>query len=139
MSEAEVKELLHGPAVANARDRKGDGGAFYQHCRQKGVWPFMVSDLDPLTQSDMFTPFMPVQNVTPDYPPTFLIHGTEDTDVPYEQSLLMAREFEAHGVPHVLRTVEGGEHGLAGAAPEEVNKAYEAALRFLNEYMNDGI
>ena len=40
---------------------------------------------------------MPVKHVTPDYPPTMLIHGTEDTDVPYEQSVMMAEQFKVHG------------------------------------------
>ena len=32
---------------------------------------------------------MPVKNVTAAYPPTVLIHGTADTDVPFEQSQLI--------------------------------------------------
>ena len=33
--------------------------------------------------------------VSIDYPPTLLIHGTNDTDVPYEQSTMMAAEFKS--------------------------------------------
>jgi dipeptidyl aminopeptidase/acylaminoacyl peptidase len=78
---------------------------------------------------------MPVKNVTGEYPPTMLIHGTADTDVPYEQSVLMAEQFAAHSVPHELVTLEGGEHGLAGAKQEEIDGAYEAALRFVKRHL----
>jgi dipeptidyl aminopeptidase/acylaminoacyl peptidase len=33
---------------------------------------------------------MPLKNVTPEFPPTVVIHGTADTDVLFEQSKLMA-------------------------------------------------
>ena len=95
----------------------------------------MVSDFDPLTQPEKFDPFMPVRNVTSDYPPTMLIHGTNDTDVPYKQSELMVEQFKKHGVAFELEPLVGGEHGLGGANPEDINKAYEAALRFLNKHM----
>ena len=75
-----------GPAVADARERKGDGGIFYNYCRQSGLWPKAVSGWDPRKESEKFFPFMPVKNVTREYPPTVLIHGTADTDVPLEQS-----------------------------------------------------
>ena len=68
-----------------------------------------MSGWDPHSETAKFFPFMPVKNVTRDYPPTMLIHGTDDTDVPYEQSLLMAEQLKMHGVPHELVTIEGGE------------------------------
>ncbi len=77
---------------------------------------------------------MPVRNVTADYPPTMLIHGTEDTDVPYEQSVMMAEQFKAHGVEHELVTVTGGEHGLGGGDPAVIDAAYESALAFVQKY-----
>ncbi|MCZ6671487.1 MAG: prolyl oligopeptidase family serine peptidase [Verrucomicrobia bacterium] len=43
------------------------------------------------------------------YPPTLMIHGTNDTDVPDEQSVMMAEQFEQHGVPHKLISIENGE------------------------------
>lgn len=80
----EAWRQVSGPAVADARDRKGDGGAFYNFCRQTGQWPKAVSGWDPRGESDNFVPFMPLRNVTASYPPTVLIHGTADTDVPFE-------------------------------------------------------
>ena len=78
---------------------------------------------------------MPVKNVTTDYPPTLLIHGDQDTDVPHEQSVQMAAEFKKHGVSHELITVRGAEHGLAGGEPPAVEAAYRAAAGFLKKQL----
>ena len=107
---------VSGPPIADSRHRKGNGGSFYQYCRQTGTWPKSVSGWDPHTQADKFVPFMPVRNVTDEYPPTLLIHGTADTDVPYEQSVMMTRELKKHEVPHRLVTIQNGEHGLASGS-----------------------
>jgi acetyl esterase/lipase len=135
MTREEALRQVSGPPIADARDRDGDGGAFYQHCRQHGLWPQQVSGWDPHAETEKFYPFMPVKNVTSDYPPTLLIHGTVDTDVPYEQSLLMAEQLERHGVPHELVTIEGGEHGLAGGDPARIDAAYESARAFVKRHL----
>lgn len=131
MSREEALAQVSGPPIADSRERKGDGGAFYQHCRQYGIWPQEVSGWDPREEEDKFVPYMPVRNVTPDYPPTLLIHGTADTDVPFEQSERMARRLRENGVEHELIAVPGAEHGLAGGDPALVDAAYEAALEFV--------
>ncbi len=64
-----------------------------------------------------------------------LIHGTADTDVPYEQSTMMAAALAEHDVPHELVTVEGAEHGLAGADRATVEAAYADALAWLSRYL----
>lgn len=122
---------VDGPPISDSRERKGNGGIFYQYCRQQGIWPREVSTWDPKEEAERFFPYMPVKNVTEDYPPTLLIHGTDDTDVPYEQSVMMAEQFREHGVEHRLITVEHGEHGLAGAAPADIDAAYEEAIAFV--------
>ena len=66
---------VSGPPVSDSRDRKGNGGLFYNYCRQRGIWPKEVSGWDPHTEPEKFQPYMAVRNVTPDYPPTLLIHG----------------------------------------------------------------
>lgn len=141
LSEAEARALVSGPPVANASDRKtADGktiqaGPFYQFCRQHGSWPKEVSGWDPRRESAKFNPFMPVKNVTADHPPTMLLHGTADTDVPYEQSVLMAAEFKKHGVVHELRTLQNGEHGFGGADPAAVEKAHHDAIEFTKKHL----
>ena len=131
MSRGEAMAQVSGPPISNAADRAGDGGAFYQHCRQHGIWPSQVSGWDPRSQAEEFLPYMPLRNVTPDYPPTLLVHGTEDTDVPYEQSALMAEEFRRHGVRHELMTFDDAEHGLGGTRSQASARAYSAAVAFL--------
>ena len=135
VSAEEAYRQVTGPPVSDSRDRDGNGGIFYEYCRQQGLWPKEVSGWDPHTQTEKFFPFMPVKNVTKDYPPTMLIHGTEDTDVPYEQSLMMAEEFKKHGVAYELVTIPGGEHGLAGGDPQLIAKAYDDTLAWVNRYM----
>jgi acetyl esterase/lipase len=127
----EAWRQVSGPAVADARERKGDGGVFYQFCRQTGLWPRAISGWDPHREAEKFSPYMPVKNVTADYPPTVLIHGTADTDVPFEESKTMAREFEKHGVQFELHTIAGAEHGLAGGKPDEIADAYRKAFEFV--------
>lgn len=122
---------VDGPPVSDSRERDGNGGIFYQYCRQQGIWPQEVSTWDPQEEPERFFPYMPVKNVTEEYPPTLLIHGTEDTDVPYEQSVMMAEQFREHGVEHRLISVENGEHGLAGADPAEIDAAWEEAIAFV--------
>jgi len=138
MSEGQARQQVSGPPIANSRDRDGNGGAFYQFCRQRGIWPQEVSAWDPHRESEKYGPYMPVRNITREYPPTLLIHGTEDTDVPYEQSVMMAAEFEKHGVDHEFITIMGGEHGLGGGDPERIDAAYKRAFSFVHERLREG-
>lgn len=131
----EAEAQVNGPPIANEEERQGNGGIFYQHCRQHGLWPLAVSGWDPLTEAAKFRPYMPVCNVTMEYPPTMLIHGIEDTDVPCEQSQMMAEQLMAKGVEHELITVAGAEHGLSGGDSALVDAAYQSALDFVNRHM----
>jgi dipeptidyl aminopeptidase/acylaminoacyl peptidase len=135
MSSEEAHRQVSGPPVSDDRDRQGDGSAFYQHCRQLGIWPREVSGWDPRTEAARFHAFMPLRNVTKDYPPALLIHGTDDTDVPYEQSMLMAEEFIKHGLEYEFISIPGGEHGLAGGDPHRIDAAYDSALAFVKRHL----
>jgi dipeptidyl aminopeptidase/acylaminoacyl peptidase len=76
-----------------------------------------------------------VRNVTPDYPPTLLVHGTNDDDVPYELSAAMAKELARHKVPHELITVRGAGHGLSGGDRKEVADALARAVAFVRKQL----
>ncbi|MFP6766248.1 MAG: alpha/beta hydrolase [Planctomycetaceae bacterium] len=131
----EAWQQVSGPPVSDARDRKGNGGAFYEFCRRKGIWPTAVTGWDPQREAKKFHPYMALKNVTRDYPPTVLIHGTADTDVPCEQSAMMAAQFARHSVPHLMLAVPDGEHGLAGADPETIETVNRRGLTFLETHL----
>ncbi len=135
LSEGEAFKQVSGQPISDSRQRKGDGGAFYQYCRQQGTWPKAVSGWDPKKEPEKFFPYMAVKNVTADYPPTLLIHGDKDTDVPYEQSAMMAVELKKHEVEHRLVRLEGGEHGLAGVDPKIISQTYADAAAFLQKHL----
>jgi len=135
MSAEEARALESGPPVSDAADRQGHIQAYYQRCRQLGTWPRAVSGWDPHTQAEAFHPYMPCVNVNADFPPTLLIHGTADTDVPYEQSVIMARALAAHGVGHSLLAVDGGEHGLGGGPESQVAHAFDESVRFIDQHL----
>ena len=78
---------------------------------------------------------MAVRNVTPVYPPTMLIHGTQDTDVPYEQSTMMVEAFVKEGVEYRLISIPGGEHGLDGGDPQLIDQAYASAFDFVDQHI----
>ncbi|MFN8635156.1 MAG: alpha/beta hydrolase [Chloroflexota bacterium] len=120
-------------AQADARRR------YYHYLRQNGLWTREVTGVEPSMGSPNGTPaldpFCPVRNVTPAYPPTMLIHGTADTDVPYDRSVAMARELERHGVQHELVTIPGAEHGLRDVAESLVEAAHARAVAFLLNHL----
>jgi acetyl esterase/lipase len=114
---------------------KNQRGRFYLYCRQHGLWPKEVVGLDPDREAKAFAPYCPVQNVTADYPPTLLVHGTKDTDVPYDRSAEMDRELERHRVAHQLITIPEGGHGFGGVSPALVAESYQRVLAFLGRHL----
>lgn len=117
---------------------------FYLYCRQNGLWPNEVAGFEPHTQPRAFDPYCPIRNVTADYPRTLLFHGTNDTDVPYQQSVDMAAALDANGVFNDLVTIPGGGHGFDGGVrvedmqdfqPKPGAAAFERTVSFLKQYV----
>ncbi len=133
--EDQARKQVSGPVIANSKDRNGNGGMFYLFCRQRGIWPKEVSGWDPHKEAKKYYPYMPVKNVTKQYPPTLLIHGTNDNDVPYEQSVMMVNQFKKFHIDHELVTIAGGGHGLAGGDPKKIDQAYKKAFQFIHQRM----
>ena len=135
ISKEEAWKQIDGTVISDSRDRKGDGGIFYQYSRQTGLFPNVISGWDPHKNPEKFYPYMAVKNVTSDYPPTAMIHGTVDTDVPYVLSTMMADEFKKHSVPHVMLTVPNGEHGLGGGDPKVIEDVNRQGFEFLSKHL----
>jgi acetyl esterase/lipase len=122
------------PLVTKEEADKEGGGKLYLYCRQNGLWPKVLTGHDPHTEPRAFDPFCPVRNVTSDYPPTLLIHGTKDTDVPYELSVMMDKELTAKRVPHEFITIPNGGHGFGRNDDALAAKTYEQMLQFLKRH-----
>jgi len=110
-------------------------GRFYLYLRQNGLWTREVTGFEPDKDRAKLDAFCPVRNVSPEYPPTLLIHGTVDTDVPYELSANMAKELARNKVPHELVTVRGAGHGLAGGDKKLVDEANDKAVTFIRQHL----
>ena len=114
---------------------KNNRGAFYLHCRQQGIWPKEVAGHDPDREDKWFDAYSPIRNVTRDFPPTMLVHGTADTDVPHEQSVRMAARLKAANVEHRFVSVPDGGHGIGNISPVEQDRIYADAAAFLRAHV----
>jgi acetyl esterase/lipase len=82
----------------------------YLYARQTGEWIQEISGINPILHKQELMKFCPMHNITNDYPPTLLLHGTKDVDVPYEQSVFMRGALLKQGVEAKLITIPNGEH-----------------------------
>ena len=110
---------------------------FYLYCRQQGRWPIEVCGHDPATEPAWFDPFCPLRNVTESYPPALLIHGDQDTDVPFQQSVLMSQELERRGVEHEFIRVRNRGHVFdlegRGMRDPDTWELFDRVLAFLRK------
>jgi acetyl esterase/lipase len=87
-----------------------DRNAFYVYCRQNGLWPRAVVGLDPDTDAAKYAAYSPERLATPEFPPTLLLHGDRDVDVPFQMSERMAAVLARQHVEHDLIRMEGFNH-----------------------------
>jgi dipeptidyl aminopeptidase/acylaminoacyl peptidase len=108
-----------------------DRDYFYLYCRQQGQWLAEVTGHDPRDDNAWFDPWCPIRNIAPGYPPTILVHGTLDTDVPHQESANLVARLAELGVKHAFLSLDGVGHGFSGARPEEAERAEIAVAAFL--------
>ncbi|PGM56096.1 alpha/beta hydrolase [Bacillus sp. AFS053548] len=82
----------------------------YVHARQQGESVQKITGVDSITNKDQLLKFCPIKHITKNYPPTLFLHGTKDTDVPYEQSVFMRGALLQKGVKTKFITIPNGEH-----------------------------
>ena len=132
VSEEEAGRLTIGPVISEPYEGRGKDN-LYLYCRQNGLWPQEVGGYDPTEKPAFFVQYCPLPNVTSDHPPTLLLHGTQDTDVPYQQSVLMKEAFARNNVEHELITMEGRGHGFDAEMDDPtVKAAFNKVLTFLD-------
>jgi acetyl esterase/lipase len=108
-----------------------DRSCFYLYCRQQGKWLEEVTAHDPHEDNAWFDRYCPIRNVAPEFPPTVLVHGEVDTDVPHAESARLAARFAEVGVNHRFISLAGVGHGFAGARPEDAETAEIVVAEFL--------
>jgi acetyl esterase/lipase len=135
VSKDEAYQGVRGSVVSGSLD--GKRWRFYLYCRQHGLWPKEVTGHDPDKEPKEFDPFCPVRNVTKDYPPTLLLHGDKDTDVPFEQSVFMSGELERHHVEHELMRMRNLGHGFdsKGMNDPKIAETFDHVMAFLQKHL----
>jgi acetyl esterase/lipase len=115
---------------------------FYVYCRQHGLWPELVTGRHPDHDAEWFRSVCPLHNITPEYPPTLLLHGDQDTDVPYAQSVLLSQAFMHYQVPHALITMPNYGHVFDqmgnGLDDPSIREAFTQVLTFLHTHTEEG-
>ena len=120
---------------------------FYIYCRQNGLWPKQVAGFDPLKEREKLIAYSPDRLVKPGYPPTLLLHGDRDTDVPFQLSEQMAAALQQQHIEHSLYRMRGFNHlfdvfpdGLPpagkpiGLQNPQAAAAFHAALLFIAKH-----
>jgi acetyl esterase/lipase len=79
--------------------------------KQSNLW---VPITDPKRLQEIARQISPVSHVTPDDPPTLIIHGDEDRLVPLQQSELIVEKLKKAGVETNLVIKKGAGHGWLG-------------------------
>ena len=102
------------------REQQRARGLFYRYLRQNGLWAKVVAGY----QGKPLDAYSPVRNITANYPPILMIHGTADTDVPYSKSADMAKQLAVKKVAHELITVKDAGHGLGGGDRDLIQQAH---------------
>lgn len=123
---------------------------FYIYCRQNGLWPEQVAGFDPLQQPERLIALSPDHLVKPGYPPTLLLHGDRDTDVPFRLSERMAAALRHQNVEYSFYRMRGFNHlfdvfpdGLppagkaTGLQNPQAAAAFRAALLFIARHIGN--
>lgn len=95
-----------------------------------------LAALTDLASSEAASAASPLSHVTSDFPPTLLIHGTEDELVPVHASLVMYEALAEAGVPTELHLYADQPHAF-DAIPEFGRQCAAEMLLFLNRYVRD--
>ena len=125
-------------AVGHAETTNGDWERYnyYLYCRQQGVWLEEVAGLGRNKDRQALIQYIPIANVSKEFPPTLLLHGDQDTDVPYEQSVLMHEQLKEQGASSRLITIEGADHVFDQHFHDPiVQQAFTEVVSFLKEHL----
>ena len=122
----EALDSVAGPATGEGSSRP-TAVDFYMYCRQTGRWPELAAGT---TDSQELRRYSPTYRITREFPSTLLLHGTDDHDVPYEESAALAALLRLHEVDHEFISLKGFDHGLVpGDDPERIRRSNDATAQ----------
>lgn len=108
--------------------------AIYLYCRQEGEWLNYTVDMNERLTTQGLLEYCPTYLVNDSYPPTLLLHGNNDEEVPYEESLRMKAALDKNKVENQLITIRDGKHSFdKHMHDEQVKRAFDKVLKFLNK------
>lgn len=106
--------------------------AIYMYARQNGVW---IEEISGLPKQEL-SKYCPINYVDGNFPPTLLLHGTLDEDVPYNQSVLMSDRLTKAAVENQLITIPNGKHVFDEDWQNPlVRDAFEKVISFLKKHL----
>ena len=133
VSKSRAEKLMPDSVITSASFQ--DRFDLYLYSRQKGNWPDLVSGHSPKKEYEWFKTYCPIENIDVDYPPVLLIHGDEDTDVPFSQSVELDRVLESKGIKHKFLQMKNYGHVFdafgGGLANPDVANVFNEVVSFL--------
>jgi len=87
-------------------------------------WSHLMSDQSLEEISPLFM-------VHPKAPPVYIAHGDQDRTVPFEQSLVIYKKLQQEGIPSMIHTIHGADHGYAGVSDEVIKVHRQEVLGYL--------
>ena len=84
---------------------------------------------------DMARDASPLYHVRPGLPPFLILHGSEDTQVPSEQSMRLHQKLKGEGVESTIKIIAGAGHG---GKEFDQSETRQSILTFLRKHLNPG-
>jgi pimeloyl-ACP methyl ester carboxylesterase len=121
---SDVQVVISYAGISNLAKWHKDRGFLAKYCVNR----FMKDSPD--KAPDLFKKANPISYARGDLAAVLLIHGTEDTIVPFKQSLEMEAALKAANANVQLVPIKGADHMLTD---DEIKAAEAAALKFLED------
>ena len=113
-----------------------DRSTFYLYCRQQGLWLQEVTGQSLPDGKEFLDQYCPLRHIDESFPPTVLVHGLNDLDVPASESDSLAVALRDKRVPHAYHSLPGVGHGFSGATVELVQSTERAVAEFLRAHVS---
>lgn len=136
VSKEKAFKQIQSSTITNASSK--DRFSLYLYCRQQGIWAKTISGRDSVMTTEDLEQFCPIKNINNYFPPVLLIHGNKDTDVPFEQSILMDEELRLKNIDHQFIQMTGFDHAFdkfeGGFGNNQIKDAFCEVIKFMDKY-----